>query len=340
MPVASLALFLLALYSGRGPVPATPAAADLSAMVESDPDFTTLSLTREHFLKPSLLDSSGSIYNPHSPFISDILVSEWEMFHLGAEHRRATLLGIFQEITIDNTRWWFAARRQEYAKKRTALAKDAEKELDETYEHVNSLEGYNFLSREKHQLLNLRLKMRVLTLDGFVMPERRANSIKLQIAQIERMIDSAEREFNREHREEFSHESRKIQSDFRKALRQLEEQLSGEIQTAIESAEKDMQAIIEDVNRDTADIVARGASTRKQLYSSGPVEAAPGAPQNAATPSLDEDLAIMHVMLMKEFMRRARRKAPAVAERRGLGLILDTPYPSAGAAADVTGDFN
>jgi hypothetical protein len=184
--------------------------------------------------------------------------------------------------------------------------------------------------------MNLQLKLRVLTRDPYVLPDYRLAGIQDEIIDLRNTISAAEKAREAKHSKMLENEAAKAREIFSLKSKSDDEKLGRDAREKLEAAEKLLAGIVRR-HRTELQKRLRESKITRQLASNEILN--PGREANAGIEPAGDIYNVMEKGLRVEFDRRLRRKAFAVAERRKVAVILDTPYPAGARAVDVGGEF-
>jgi hypothetical protein len=243
------------------------------------------------------------------------------------EQRRALLL----DREVDSISKQFSRRRED-------AFQQSQRELELAYSDISGrMPVPELLFDEKFKLFNLKLKLEVLTRDSFAMPDSRLSTILEKIDDLEIVIDDAEQEYMAEIQSRFQTRSEQIRSRLEQKQKQLEHELELSLDTALNANRIKLSALLHRDREETAEMALAASSARSSMIQdfSSSLSGQPESPD----PESFADLDTVRRRLEQEYLRRTKRKAPAVAEKESLSIIYNSPYPAAGAAADVSVRF-
>jgi hypothetical protein len=268
---------------------------------------------------------------------NDILRSEWDMARLGMIDNDGLIVSfwsdrIFSDLQRDSDSIF--AGRAESGKSDFAAARE---QLETAYDAIAADKtGTVSFADEKWRLMNLQLKLRVLTRDPYVMPDYRLAGIQDEIISLKKTISAAEKAREEERAKMLGKEAAKVRKNFSLKSKSDDEEVGRAAREKLEAAEKLLAGIVRGHRTELQKRLRESKLTRRlasnEIWN-------PGREANAGIEPAGDIYNVIEKGLRVEFDRRLRRKAFAVAERRKIAVILDTPYPAGARAVDVGGEF-
>ncbi|HOO55760.1 MAG TPA: hypothetical protein PLN69_02985 [bacterium] len=267
-------------------------------------------------------------------FFSDLARSEWRHTTDTLKRRSDHLVRLWSESTSSRLKRKFEMINREMALKDTADFEEAGSRLRSTYNRIQMRKEDDPFVEERFLLMNLRLKLRVLTHDAFVFPEEDLRTIRSKIDSIQRMLDNYDKSVVGEYQRAYDDATRKIRDEYKESVEKRKKEVQAESRVMLEEANSILDLIVDDHEVDINARLEGSWNERKAMLEkfkfldvSGSIVFEAG-----KVDELEEEI-------KKEFERRIRRRAEAVAERNGLSVIIATPYTYAGVCVDVTPEF-
>lgn len=336
MPVIAAAALAGAVLTRPEPARKTPAAVDASVLRALDAEFNALKkLEREY--NDSLLEielaapASGGAARKRAAALKE----EWLAFSDGIHRRTAAVEAILKENSLDETERKYFRLRADYSAERDKALLRADSDLKLAFNSASESGPAPILKEDKLALLRVSLNLKVLTRDEFAMPDYRLADLTAREETMKNELDARERKFMEKIREGFRRESDGISGRLENERRALEDELELAVSEALSEAERSLAAAEGEQRMVSETAVAEGAKRRRGMSASGRVEKT----DSQGMESPPQDFGEIEALLQTEFMRRLARKAPAVAERNGNGIVFNTVYPDAGKAENTTEKF-
>ncbi len=307
--------------------------ADAQLLFESTPEYQLLKAVRMSFEMEGdrRRAAAGAAFGASFP--SRVLGSEIRSLEEGFAARGRNIGSLMSASALDALRRDFVSYRDIYSAEDARAHEATARRLESFHRQLNRPDPEDPMAKEKFELFALRLKLKALTRDPYVFSEDRlarleseAEALRVAIDEYERSrIAALQREYDRvagAEMEEFLSGSRRREAELKeRAARMLEE---SEI----------MLSMVSDAHKtDMSSRAGMASAERKKMSAKArSAEAIPAPPSVSAFESLEKDL-------KKEFIRGMMRRAPAVADKRGLSVILISRHPLPRGAVDVTEDF-
>lgn len=275
--------------------------------------------------------------DPAASFVSDteIMNSEWETARRGMIESDNLLVSYWAGKTFSDLRKDYALIFSDRDAAGRTDFEAATAKLKKAYEAMEKTGSEpDMFAAEKLRLLNLRLKLRVLTRDPYVLPDYRLAAIQDEMIGLEKEIATAESKRQQKRAAQLKQESESIRDNFVGETNAKDEKAGEEARASLAAAEKQL-----------ADIVSTNrASLKKKLDEGRRDRQAAADGFKAASAGMQRPVSINPINAIRESMkieydRRLRRKAPAVAERNNVMLIIDTSYSPGRKAVDLTNEF-
>jgi len=221
------------------------------------------------------------------------------------------------------------------------IASDESTMSDQTEDDVNSLfekAKINATTDDvslgdlRQRLLNLKIKIAVLVKDQFVFTESRMTRIQSEILAIQRALDSAEEERMKVIQYEYKETAARIRNAYRENSDSRQAELKRKAAEMMADAESAVKMMVAERAAKTKDRI----KSLSQIRTTARKSVSAAAEVRSVSPP---DFSSIYMEASKEFSRRLRRKAPAVAERCGVGLIFNSPYPPVGKTKLLDNEF-
>jgi len=338
-PLLSAAVLGAVLFVKPAPQPMRIGVLDSDLLFRGQPDYKTLQEVKAASKRNSPPADGGTALSDDA-FKLDVLNSEWNIFNNAISLRNTRLSSLISRNSIEQLKRDYLVLYGEREEKDKREFEDMERQLKDIYERINSTqaEADDLLKDEKFSLMNLRMKLKVLTHDPFVFPDNKVVEIQNEINSIEKIMARAETERAESRREELDRKTGEVRNRYVLNSEKSEKELERQANELLKNAEKHMSETLRGFRSDMERRLEESRIARTRI----PVrEEALGAHPVVGPDSLIFDE--IETELKKEFDRRLRRKAFAVAERRRLFLIVDTPYPAIEAptaSVEVGSDFS
>ncbi|MFA6448415.1 MAG: hypothetical protein WCX65_03015 [bacterium] len=335
-PIVSAAIFAAALIFAPRPPQAIMGVVDAADVFNRRPDVITLK--KAEAAAKSAAPAEGSFGSLRADdFQRSILNSEWDAVRLGMEQKNDRLFTLWSNSLNVNL-------QQDYLLLFSDLSGVAANEFSETERKLRAaffvaasaeFQKDDPLKAEKFKLLNLRLKLRVLTHDPFVLPDSLIKEIQDDIKSIETVISDAQISREERLRAAYASESEAIREKFRADAEKKEKELNAKARSMLADTESAMAELIQNQKKDMKQKLEESRLARNVVLKT--------TAEGAGIESMKSDSQIFDDMrkeLRIESDRRLRKKAVAVAERNHLYLILNTPYQPVGKhVVNVTDEF-
>lgn len=337
LPIVSAGLLAAALSSSPAPAVYRIGCVDPDRLFKRQPDHQSLEQIRSVTRKTLLLREMIPSRYGADGFPDRVADAEWRFAAAGFEMRSRRLVDLWSESLFGNLETDYLALIETCADEDGKLFKETDRQLMEIYSRLAENETEDGLKEERFRLMNLRLKIQVLTHDPFVFSDERFKEIQDEIAAIEKTISDAEELHLKQIQESFRQESEVIREQYRRESEERERKLAEKADQMLRDTESLLEMILMSHRQEIDRRIGDAGKTRRLMFSggSGIVSARVFSDNTDNSRILDA----IESELRTEFDRRLRRKAPAVAERRRLSAILVCLHPVGADSVEVTADF-
>jgi hypothetical protein len=234
---------------------------------------------------------------------------------------------------LDALRRDFISYSEIYSTENARAYETTARRLESLHRQLNRPDPEDPMAKEKFELFALRLKLKALTRDPYVFSEDRLERLEKKAVALRAEIDEYERSRYAALQDEYDKAARAEREEFLRGSRRRESELKERAARMLEESEIALSMVSEAHEAEMSTRAeASTAERRKMTEKAGAERARPAKPSVSAFDSLEKDL-------KKEFIRGMKRRAPAIAEKRSLSVILISSHPLPRGAVDVTGDF-
>ncbi len=215
---------------------------------------------------------------------------------------------------------------------RSSVATSYQQRLESLYHDISSQPPPD-LSQIRFDLMNLELKLNVLSRDPLVMSATRLNSLESQASEYRNLIARTNQDHIARSAADFSAGAEKLRAELSAQLSLLEEQYASSVAAsasnaqAVASAEITSQRNhIDSIRREIASLTFPSTLSQHNL--------------KHANNQTKQSFATIESKHRKEFYRRLQRKTPAIAASKKIDTVVISPWPTCGRnSRDLTRDL-
>lgn len=337
LPIASAALLWFAFTTRENIEPPAPGVIDTRLIIGNNSELqAVLKLRKEWQRESDLRNLLTAVRHHRQSQTADFLQRESRMIEQGAGMRFKSLAEIKTESAMNELERRYSTLRQGRLRMWNHISSKASQELDETYRELIQSRREDFMTEEKRRLFNLKLKLDVLSKDPIVMPDSRRLRILDEIDRISDSIKMAEKDYVDSMEAAFRESSQDMESRLESMRDEIEDDLRVSIDDALDEMEKNLDTELDKEKAITRDIVE--AAMKKRAVATGAPSAGPA--NTSFTGGLDLSyIESAEQRIRTEGLRRIRRKTPAIARRRNVYIVFDTPYPAFSATVNLTPEY-
>ncbi len=307
--------------------------ADAQLLFESTPEYQLLKAVRMSFEMEGDRRSAATGAAFGASFPSRVLGSEIRSLEDGFAARGRNIGSLMSASALDALRRDFISYRDIYSAEDARAREATARRLESIHRQLNRPDPEDPMAQEKFELFALRLKLKTLTRDPYVFSEDRLARLESEAEALRVAIDEHERSRTAALQREYDRISGAEREEFLSGSRRRETELKERAARMLEESEIMLSMVSDAHKTDLSSRAGAAAAERKKMTAkSRSAVAIPASPSISAFDSLEKDL-------RKEFIRGMMRRAPAVADKRGLSVILISRHPLPRGAVDVTGDF-
>jgi len=307
--------------------------ADAQLLFESTPEYQLLKTVKMSFEMEGdrRRDATSAAFGASFP--SRVLSSEIRSLEDGFAARGRNIGSLMSASALDALRRDFISYREVYSTEDARAFEATARRLESLRRQLNRPDPDDPMAKEKFDLFALRLKLKALTRDPYVFSEERLERLETEAESLRVAIDEYERSRLAALQSEYDMAAGAEREEFLSGSRRRETELKERAARMLEEAETALSMVSQAHEADMSSRAGASSAERKKMAAkSQSAVASPAPPSVSAFDSLEKDLE-------KEFIRGMMRRAPAVADKRGLSVILISRHPLPRGAVDVTGDF-